>query len=160
MTYKDWVLENSSKRRNLQQKLESWGLSQPEVIDYFRFENMRDNEPTYCGLYEINTKCHNIENLNCYLCACPHFRFKDKVGFEKRDGRIVFSFCSIDSKNGKLFESEEAIHQDCSDCFIPHSASVALKHYETLDPIKDTYSILELIRGWQLADLLNKYKLF
>jgi len=55
------------------------------------------------------------------------FRFKDIVGFESKEGKTLFSFCSIDSKNGKFFESKEAIHQDCSDCVVPHKKNYIKK---------------------------------
>ena len=43
-----------------------------EVIEYFKFENMVKNEPDFCPLYKDNKKCHDMEDLNCYLCACPN----------------------------------------------------------------------------------------
>lgn len=62
------------------EKLE--GNTKQEIIEYFRFENMVKNEPDFCPLYKDNKKCHDMEDLNCYLCACPHFRFDDN-GFKK-----------------------------------------------------------------------------
>jgi len=94
-------------------------FSDDEVILYFRFENMVKNEPDFCPLYKSNRKCHNIENLNCYLCACPNFRFDDN-GFKKVKNKTLFSYCAIDSKNGREATSANAIHQDCSLCHIPH----------------------------------------
>ncbi|MBV5348753.1 hypothetical protein JZU61_03745, partial [bacterium] len=61
-------------------------LSESEVIEYFRFENMVVNEPKFCLLYAENKKCHETEHLNCYWCACPHFRFNDK-GFSTQEGK-------------------------------------------------------------------------
>ena len=57
-------------------------LSDEEVIAYFKFENMVKKEPDFCPLYKDNKKCHDMKELNCYLCACPNFRFDDE-GFKK-----------------------------------------------------------------------------
>jgi hypothetical protein len=95
-------------------------LSDDEVIAYFRFENMVEKEPDFCPLYLENKKCHDIEVLNCYLCACPNFRFND-VGFKKVNEKTLFSTCSINSKDGATFETDDAIHQSCTACLVPHS---------------------------------------
>jgi len=128
MTYSEWTQEHAKKHKKILEKLKN--KSDDEVIGYFEYENMQKNEVDFCLLYKDNKKCHDVENLNCYLCACPHFRFKDKVGFESKQGKTLFSFCSIDSKNGKFFESEEAIHQDCSDCVVPHKKNYIKKVFD------------------------------
>lgn len=94
-------------------------LSDTEVIHYFRFENMVENEPDFCPLYKENKKCHNMQELNCYLCACPNFRFNDK-GFKEVEGKSLKSYCDIDSKDGDIFIGEDAIHQNCTECTVPH----------------------------------------
>ncbi len=117
-------------------KLLAEGLSRDEIIAYFDFENMVTKEPDFCPLYReknedgtIGKKCHNMESLNCYLCACPNFRFNDE-GFEKRDDKTVFSRCAIDSKDGAQGVYGDAIHQDCSKCTVPHHVSYIQKHYD------------------------------
>jgi len=95
------------------------GLSDEEVIAYFRFENMVEKEPDFCPLYAEHKKCHEMEELNCYLCACPHFRFDDR-GLYAKEGRIYYSDCSIHAREGEKFVSESAMHQDCSACLLPH----------------------------------------
>jgi Zn-finger protein len=117
VSYSSWVKKHGLKHKEIMERLKD--LSDDEVIEYFRFENMVEKEPNFCPLYAKNKKCHDIENLNCYLCACPNFRFNDS-GFEKIEDKTLFSYCSIDSKNGKKAISKSAIHQDCSDCLIPH----------------------------------------
>jgi len=104
-------------------------LSDEEVIEYFRFENMVQKEPDFCPLYKKNKKCHEIEDLNCYLCACPNFRFNDN-GFEEVAGKSLKSYCSIDSKDGTVYEGEDAIHQNCSGCTIPHHEVYILEHFQ------------------------------
>ena len=60
-----------------------------------------------------------MEELNCYLCGCPNFRFNDN-GIKKIDSKTQYSLCSIDSKDGKVGIYGDKIHQDCSNCEIPH----------------------------------------
>jgi len=105
-------------------------LSDNEIIEYFKYENMKINEPDFCPLYAKNIKCHEMGNLNCYLCACPHFRFRDDVGFKEIDGKKLLSFCNINSKNGFIFKTKEAIHQDCSNCLIPHKKQYIVKVFD------------------------------
>lgn len=127
MTYKDWFLNHAKKHQDILKKLEN--KSSLEIIEYFKFENMQKNEIDFCPLYRENKKCHNIEDLNCYLCACPHFRFSD-IGIKKTDNKVLYSFCSIESKYGLTFEGDDYIHQDCSNCNIPHKASFIKRNFK------------------------------
>jgi len=126
MTYKEWVENHSQKHKKIIDKLSH--LNDSEIIDYFKFENMVIHEPNFCYLYKDNKKCHNIKDLNCYLCACPFFRFDDN-GMFKKDEKIVYSICSINSKHSKEFISQKAIHQDCSNCDIPHHKRYIEKNF-------------------------------
>ena len=117
MSYKNWFQEHAKKHKEIMSRLDS--LSDDEVIKYFRFENMVEKEPHFCPLYIEKKKCHDIELLNCYLCACPNFRFDDD-GFEKKEEKTTYSKCNINSKDGDIFETDDAMHQDCSSCHIPH----------------------------------------
>lgn len=128
MTYLEWTIDHGNKHKAIMQKLID--KSDDEVIAYFNYENMIKEEKDFCPLYAEHKKCHDIENLNCYICACPHFRFKDEVGFKKVNGKTLFSYCSIDSKKGKTFESEDSIHQDCSDCVVPHKKMFIKKVFD------------------------------
>ncbi len=47
---------------------------------------MVEKENDFCLLYKDNKKCHDYEDLNCYLCACPYFRFDDE-GISKKRGK-------------------------------------------------------------------------
>lgn len=120
MAYNQWFKQHGEKHAKIMQKLTH--LSDKEVIEYFRFENMVEKEPDFCPLYAKNQKCHDMEQLNCYLCACPNFRFDD-VGFEEREGKQLKSYCAIDSKEGATFEGKDALHQNCSGCKVPHHES-------------------------------------
>ena len=158
MTYSEWQTENSAKRSKLQRKLESWGLNQKQVISYFNYDNMRVNQPDYCGLYKTNSKCHQMDNLNCYLCACPHFVIHNPpLPAGKNE---LHSTCSISSRFAETFTTDNSSHCDCTNCTIPHTEKAALANYEQLLPINDSCSLLEMIRGWQLTTILGKFKLF
>ena len=126
MTYNDWFESHGNKHKNIMKKLEE--MSDFDVIAYFRFENMVEKEPDFCYLYKENKKCHEMEVLNCYLCACPYFRFDDE-GLSEKEKKILYSDCSIDAKEGAQFESDNAIHQDCSECTIPHNEAYIKKHF-------------------------------
>jgi hypothetical protein len=117
MSYKSWFQSHGKKHKEIVDRLSH--LSDNELIEYFRYENMVKNEPDFCPLYEDNKRCHNMENLNCYLCACPNFRFDDN-GFREEEGRTLFSYCNINSIGGNQFKSESAIHQNCVGCLLPH----------------------------------------
>lgn len=117
MTYREWFEAHAAKHAVIVSKLSH--LSDDEVIEYFRYENMVINEPDFCPLYAENKKCHDTEALNCYLCACPNFRFNDE-GIDTVEHRTRYSLCSIDSPDGERYTSEKAIHQDCTRCTVPH----------------------------------------
>jgi hypothetical protein len=118
MSYIKWFEEQPAKHQDGMNRLLAEGLDKEAIIAYFDFENMRVKEPDFCPLYReknedgtLGKKCHDMESLNCYLCACPNFRFRDE-GFEKREGKTLYSHCSIDSKEGRQGVYDEAIHQD------------------------------------------------
>ncbi|MBN2871030.1 MAG: hypothetical protein JXK04_08775, partial [Campylobacterales bacterium] len=117
MSYRKWFDAHAAKHAAIMAKLTH--LSDDEVIEYFRFENMVEKEPAFCPLYAENKKCHDTEELNCYLCACPNFRFNDS-GFETVAGTTLYSTCSIESPDGDRYVTETAIHQNCAGCIVPH----------------------------------------
>ncbi len=104
-------------------------LSDEEVIEYFRFENMVQHEPDFCPLFAENKKCHDTQELNCYFCACPNFRFNDG-GFAREGERTLFSTCSIESPEGDRFLTDTAIHQNCAGCLVPHSELYITKVFD------------------------------
>ena len=137
MSYKEWLEKHISKHRKIVDRLKKEGLSQDEIIEYFDFDNMKEKEKDFCLLYAQNKKCHDIKKLNCYLCGCPYFVFNDN-GIKKVGTKTLYSYCSIDAKNSKKFETGDAVHQDCSNCFIPHLKGFVKKRFDyDLDKILD-----------------------
>jgi len=126
LTYNEWFEAHATRHKNIIKKLEN--LSDEELIKYFRFDNMVKNEPDFCPLYKDNKKCHDYEKLNCYLCACPNFRFKDE-GFKKVEEKTLYSYCGIDSKDGAQYIGDDYIHQNCAGCLVPHKESYIKKYF-------------------------------
>ncbi len=129
MTYTEWFDDFANKHQKIVQKLLSQGLDKKEIIEYFDFENMVQKENDFCLLYAENKKCHDMESLNCYLCACPYFRFDDE-GVEKVEDKTKYSFCDINSKDGHIGTFGETMHQDCSLCRVPHHRSYIDKNFD------------------------------
>ena len=120
MTYLEWFCSYAPKHQQIMQKLA--GKSDDEVIAYFRWENLVEKEPDFCPLFARKEKCHDMERLNCYLCACPEFRFDD--GAEHLKSR-----CAIDAKDGRQITVNGEVHQDCSGCILPHTEGYIRKHF-------------------------------
>lgn len=129
MGYKSWFEEHAKKHKKIVDKLLEQGYDKAKIIEYFDFENMVKNEKDFCPLYTENKKCHDMEKLNCYLCACPNFRFKDD-GIEKVDSKTKYSYCSIESKKGELATYGDSIHQNCSGCDVPHVKKYIEEHFD------------------------------
>lgn len=127
MKYSEWHKNHGEKHAKIMEKLKD--LTDDEVIEYFRFDNMVEKENDFCPLFKDNKKCHDYEELNCYLCACPNFRFDDE-GIKKQEGKTLYSYCSIDSKKGAQYKGEDYIHQNCSACLVPHKEKYIKKHFK------------------------------
>ncbi|SFV62201.1 hypothetical protein MNB_SV-6-371 [hydrothermal vent metagenome] len=127
MSYKKWYESHAQKHAEILKSLSH--LSKEEVIEYFDFDNMKIKHPEFCPLYPKDQKCHDIESLNCYFCACMHFRFDDN-SIKVEGGKRVYSYCSIESKNSATFETKDSIHNDCSNCKVPHKAHVIKKYFD------------------------------
>lgn len=129
MTYLEWFESHAKKHKKIVDKLLKKGFDKARVIAYFDFDNMVEAEPDFCLLYAEKKKCHDMKYLNCYLCACPNFRFDDG-GTHRKDGKTLYSSCAIDSKDGKAGVFGDAVHQDCSGCTVPHHVSYIEKVFD------------------------------
>jgi hypothetical protein len=121
MTYLEWFNAHAKKHKHILQKLQK--RTDEEVIAYFRWENMVEKEPDFCPLFARKEKCHDMERLNCYLCACPEFRFDDQAPKYK-------SWCTIEARNSRKIEFKNAVHLDCSGCILPHTEGYIKKHFD------------------------------
>ncbi|PHS58301.1 MAG: hypothetical protein COB17_03515 [Sulfurimonas sp.] len=129
MGYNDWFDKHAIKHKTIVDKLIAKNFTKEEIIDYFEFDNMLKKEVDFCPLYAKNKKCHDTKYLNCYLCACPNFRFNDE-GIQKVKNKTQYSFCGIDSKDGRQGIYGVKIHQDCTKCTVPHKKEYVLKHFD------------------------------
>lgn len=127
MNYSEWFESHAKKHKNIVDKLIAKEYTKEQIIEYFDFDNMVKEEPMFCLLYKDNKKCHDMDSLNCYLCACPHFRFDDNG--VKKGTQTEYSDCAIECKHGAKFIYNNKIHQDCTSCEIPHKKSYVLKHF-------------------------------
>lgn len=129
MTYTQWFEDHANKHKVIVSKLLKQDYSQEQIIEYFDFDSMVKNEPDFCLLYAENKKCHDMEKLSCYLCACPNFRFDD-AGIKEVEKNTQYSFCDIESKDGAQGVYGDAIHQDCSKCSVPHHKNYVEKNFD------------------------------
>ncbi len=128
MSYIKWFNKHADKHKKIIDKLQSLNYTAIEIVEYFDFDNMVEKEISFCPLYKDNKKCHEMDELNCYLCACPNFRFNDD-GLDSYNEFKIFSKCDID--NGEEFVGAGVIHQDCSSCKVPHHKSYAIKNFSS-----------------------------
>ena len=126
MTYLEWFEAHAQKHEEIMNTLTH--LNDEEIIQYFIYENMQKKHPDFCPLYIQNKKCHDMETLNCYFCACHHFRFSDS-GLAIESEKTRYSLCSIEAKESKDFINKDTIHLSCSDCNLPHKKSVIQKKF-------------------------------
>jgi len=127
MGYTKWFNEHAAKHKKIVDRLVEEGYTKEQIIDYFDFDNMVEKENDFCPLYKEPKKCHDMESLNCYLCACPNFRFNDE-GLDTYNEMKILSKCAID--NGEKFAGKGVIHQDCSKCTVPHHKAYVEKNFD------------------------------
>jgi len=121
MGYQKWFKKHSLKHKNIIKKLQTDDVD--EIIEYFSYDNLKVKEPDFCPLFVQNKKCHDIDDLNCYFCGCPFFRFNDNA-------KILKSRCETDSRFGRKINSNGVVHQDCSFCLLPHKKSFIKKYFD------------------------------
>jgi len=161
MTFKEWEDDHVEKVEVILKKLE--GESKLAITNYFDYDNMVKMEPDFCPLYATNTKCHDIDSLNCFLCSCPFFKYSDDLPLRTENGIDVMSVCVIDSNTAGTFTQNGKQQCDCSGCHIPHKKRFVKRHLEAIDReivVGDAISTLEWLRGLQLSEILGKWKLF
>lgn len=90
------------------------------ILDEFDFENRKEKNKFECPCYR-GEKCHEIEDLNCFLCYCPEY-----------DNSLEEGGCRINNPKGKFFEKDGTKIWDCSDCEHPHKRETAEKYLRKL----------------------------
>ena len=128
MSYFKWFEAHANKHRAIMSRLIAQNYTQEAILDYFTFDNMCLFEPDFCPLYATKTPCHPITHLNCYLCACPNFRFNDN-GLRNEGHKCVKSDCAIHARGHRWFEYEDILHLDCTACYIPHTKGFIKKRF-------------------------------
>ena len=132
-----------SHRRGILKEIKDAGIEfilekLEEIVREASFASRTGKFPTfdYCPYIKKKEPCHpNVEDLNCFLCACPNY------DSEKDDGG-----CNINSKNGKI-QYHESLPLgkvwDCSDCQVNHTPG-EVKRYITrnFEEIKKVYDSL------------------
>lgn len=85
--------------------------------------------PLFVFIYE-SKKCHDVKVLNCYLCACPHFRFCDE-GLKQEKRALWLKVCVqfLQQKVRSLFAQGNK-YLDCSACTLPHTKAFISKHFD------------------------------
>jgi len=86
------------------------------IVKFMSFAERSKREPVseddrIC--YQSEKQCHNIPNLNCFVCACPNYESEDEVGG-----------CRLASSKGKYIKTtitSDRMIWDCSDCGYGHS---------------------------------------
>jgi len=89
------------------------------IIDEFDFEKQKGKNSDKCPCYSEG-KCHDVENLNCFLCYCPEY-----------DNSKIEGGCKINSEKGKWFFDEKfpaGKIWDCSSCDYPHKEEIVKKY--------------------------------
>ena len=129
MSYTNWFEKHSLKHKIIVDKLLKKEFSKEQIIEYFEYESMVKNELDFCPLYAKGKKCHEMDKLNCYLCACPNFRFKDD-GIKYIENKTQYSLCNINSKDGEQGVYGDKIHQNCSSCKVPHHKEYVSKNFD------------------------------
>jgi hypothetical protein len=139
MTYAQWYRDFGDRHRAIVATLGH--LSDEEVIAYFDYDNLRLRHPDFCPLYATGEKCHDTDDLNCYLCGCPHFRYCD-TGWGEESAGTRYSRCAITARFEQTFTHEGSIHTDCSACPLPHTTGFIREHFD-----RDWGKIMEECEG-------------
>ena len=130
MTFAAWTKAHNKSVDLILEKLK--GSTVDEIFNYFNYDNMVEAEPNFCPLYKDNIKCHNVNNLNCFLCSCPFFKYSDNMPIHYDMGIKVMSVCTINAKDASAFVSGREQQCDCSNCLIPHSEHFVKMHLESI----------------------------
>jgi len=94
-----------------------------KIVSEHRFEVRSKKNPDECPCYTSGV-CHDMPDLNCFLCYCPNYDTETAVGG-----------CKINHPDGKWYYNELLPDKkifDCSDCTYPHSEVMVKKYLNEL----------------------------
>jgi Zn-finger protein len=121
MTFVKSDFEKAQQEKN-NSLIKQKSLKKESFEEFFRYENISKSSKDFCPLYAKNQKCHNIEYLNCFFCACPFYMVDNSK-----------TLCAINSRFGKFIGDT----LDCSDCFVPHRKGFVKKQLSKFFPKVD-----------------------
>jgi Zn-finger protein len=96
------------------------------ILEEFDYKKRKEIGSNSCPCYS-SSPCHQMENLNCFLCYCPWYEN------QKAEGG-----CELGNILGKGKWFERKGHPvsdkvwDCSNCEYPHKKEVAEKFLRTI----------------------------
>jgi Zn-finger protein len=108
-----------------------------EIIQATSYKQRKTTHLDSCVCYQSDPEqpkqppkpCHNLELLNCFLCACPEFDLEAESGG-----------CNVYSRLGKIIDSPIAKTGkiwDCYSCYHPHFPTTVEKYIkENLESLK------------------------
>jgi len=99
-----------------------------QIIKEYNYETRSTNHPAECMCYKQKIPCHDMDNLNCFLCYCPNYDTDNQEGG-----------CLIDNPNGKWTYSKKLPSKkiwDCSNCEYPHLENNVKTHLNKIFNIK------------------------
>lgn len=111
-------MEFIQKRREI---ISRFHLKTPEeIIEFFKYDNLKKMVPDFCVLFKNNLLCHNLpeKELICYFCACPFY--DDELWDEDRK---IFGDCK--NPEGKGVRNIHGYY-DCTSCTLPHQKKTAI----------------------------------
>lgn len=80
---KKWELEY---RKRILKDIQKLGLELtleniPRIIQETSYKTRKQKYPDKCPYYQQEFSCHpEIEDLNCFLCACPNYESEKDIG--------------------------------------------------------------------------------
>ncbi|MDD5192421.1 MAG: cysteine-rich small domain-containing protein [Candidatus Nanoarchaeia archaeon] len=94
------------------QKIELTINNIPLIIRKTDFKIRSKEHPEKCKCYQTQIPCHDLENLNCFLCGCPEYLSESPTGG-----------CNLNSNLGEYIpydKSPEGKLWACDGCTYPH----------------------------------------
>ncbi|HRZ85278.1 MAG TPA: cysteine-rich small domain-containing protein [Candidatus Paceibacterota bacterium] len=124
---KDW---ENYYRKSILEELKEAGVdfsseNISKILEEISFRVRSKKYSDKCPYYSQGVSCHpEVDDLNCFLCACPNYESSNLVGG-----------CKINSIQGKFTfhpNLPEGKVWDCSDCSVNHSSDEVRRYLERI----------------------------